>query len=108
MKGRLAKILAEEGLVSKEAAIVSPAARDVLETLSHLGRAELVSSVGDDLEFSVMIGPSKRIIITGSIDFDVFKFKVTYSTTAQGVIEVSSDRDVQRAEVQDILRLIKH
>lgn len=92
----------------KEAGIVSPAARDVLETLSQLGPTELVSSVGDSLEFSVMVGPEKRVIITGVVDFDVFKYKVTYSTTVRGVIEVTSDSRTQRAEAQDIMRLIKN
>lgn len=107
MKGRLARILTEEGL-SKSSGIVSPAARDVLETLSHIGQTEIVSSVGDSLEFSVVVGPGKRITVSGVVDFDVFKYNVTYSTTARGVIEVSSDGRVQRAEAQDIMRLIQN
>lgn len=91
----------------KEAGIVSPAARDVFETLSQIGKTELVSSVGDSLEFSVLTNSGKRVTITGVIDFDVFKFNATYSTTSRGVIEVTSDHRTQRDEAQDILRLIQ-
>lgn len=107
MKTRLARILGEEGLTAA-ARIVSPAAMRVFDTLSQLGPTELVSSVGDSLEFAVMVGPGRRIIITGTVDFDVFKYKATYSSTVRGVIEVSPDRSTQRAEAQDILRLIQN
>ena len=104
---KLSKILREEGL-TKEGGLVSPDARKVLETLSQLGKVEVVSAVGNDLEFAIVMGPSDRIQITGKIFDDVFRFNVTHSTTTRGVIEVSSDRAIQRAEVQSILHLINH